>query len=202
MDFAKSKATPELVVLATSGTPALAWRVDVTGRHADGSPAGEYVFVNARKGGVLDRGASGVEEAGTGTGISVGTVPLTTSLSGSQYTLVDGSRGGNATYNGPQASTSTKLFSDADNVWGNGATTDPASAGVDAHFGIATTWDYYKNDLRPQRHRQRRQGRAVVRPRRRATSTPPGATPASACATATATPRPTRWSRSTWPATR
>jgi Zn-dependent metalloprotease len=144
VDFARSKATPELVVLATSGTPALAWRVDVTGRHADGSPAGEYVFVNARKGGVLDRWPSVVEEAGTGTGISVGTVPLTTSLSGSQYTLVDGSRGGNATYNGPQASTATKLFSDADNVWGNGATTDPASAGVDAHFGIATTWDYYK----------------------------------------------------------
>jgi Zn-dependent metalloprotease len=144
VDFARSKATPDLVVLATSGTPALAWRVDVTGRNADGSPAGEYVFVNARKGGVLDHWPSVLDEAGTGTGLSVGTVPLTTSLSGSQYTLVDGSRGGNATYNGPQASTATQLFADADNVWGNGSTTDPASAGVDAHFGIATTWDYYK----------------------------------------------------------
>ena len=57
--------------------------------------------------------------------------------------MVDGSRGGNATYNGP-ASASTPLFTDADNVWGNGSTTNRQSAGVDAHFGIATTWDYYK----------------------------------------------------------
>ena len=54
-------------------------------------------------------------------------------------------RGGNATYNGPLSSSSTPIFTDADNVWGNGSTSDPASAGVDAHYGIAKTWDFYKN---------------------------------------------------------
>jgi Zn-dependent metalloprotease len=56
--------------------------------------------------------------------------------------MVDATRGGNETHNGP--ATAAPLFTDADNVWGNGSTGDPATAGVDAHFGIASTWDYYK----------------------------------------------------------
>ena len=140
--FIKTKAAPRLVVLAVHRKPALAWRVDVTGRHRDGSPAGEYVFVSARNGRVLDRWPSVLEENGTGTGLFSGTVGLQTTLSGSQYTMVDGTRGGNATYNGPYSS--APLFSDADNVWGNGSTSSTQSAGVDAHYGIATTWDFYK----------------------------------------------------------
>jgi len=35
------------------------------------------------------------------------------------------------------------IFTDADNDWGNGATSDRASAGVDAHFAAEATWDYY-----------------------------------------------------------
>ncbi|MFC4784511.1 M4 family metallopeptidase [Nocardioides sp. MAHUQ-72] len=145
VDFGKTRATPELVVLADHRAPTLAWRVDVTGRNADGSPAGEYVFVGARNGRVLDHWASVLEDTGTGTGIVDGTVSLQTTLSGGKYTMVDGTRGGNATYNGPLSNSSTPVFSDADNVWGNGSTSDPASAGVDAHYGIATTWDFYKN---------------------------------------------------------
>jgi Zn-dependent metalloprotease len=34
---------------------------------------------------------------------------------------------------------------DADNHWGSGTTADRASAAVDAHYGAATTFDYYKN---------------------------------------------------------
>ena len=37
------------------------------------------------------------------------------------------------------------IFKDADNTWGNGALTDRATVGVDAHYGTAVTWDYYKN---------------------------------------------------------
>ncbi|GAB3775884.1 Zn-dependent metalloprotease [Nocardioides ginsengisegetis] len=144
VDFAGRKSSPELVVLAAHRAPALAWRVDVTGRNADGSPAGEYVFVDARKGGVLASWPSVLEDTGTGTGLFTGTVPLETTLTGGQYTMVDASRGGNATYNGPYG-TSTPLFTDADNVWGNGSTSNAQTAGVDAHYGIAKTWDFYKN---------------------------------------------------------
>ena len=144
VDFAVAKSSPELVVLADQA-PALAWRVDVTGRHADGSPAGEYVFVDARTGKALAHWPSVLEDTGSGTGLFSGTVSLDTTLSGGSYSMVDPVRGGNATYNGPYSSTATKLFSDADNVWGNGTTTDPATAGVDAHYGIAKTWDFYKS---------------------------------------------------------
>ncbi len=143
--LAKEHATHDLVVLAVDRAPTLAWRVDVTGRTADGSPSGEYVFVGARNGRVLDRWASTEEATGSGTGVVDGAVSLETTLSNGQYTLVDGTRGGNATYNGPQATASTPIFSDADNVWGDGTTASAQSAGVDAHYGIATTWDFYKN---------------------------------------------------------
>jgi len=143
VDFAQAKAHPELVVLAVDRAPTLAWRVDVTGRNADGSPAGEYVFVDARGGKVLDHWPSVLETTGSGTGLFTGTVPLETTLSGSTYSMVDASRGGNATHNGPYAS-SAPLFTDADNVWGNGSTSNVQTAGVDAHYGIAKTWDFYK----------------------------------------------------------
>ncbi len=144
VDFAKTRATHDLVVLAEHRAPTLAWQVDVTGRNDDGSPAGEYVFVGARNGKVLDHWASVLEDTGSGTGLFSGTVSLDTTKSGSTYQMVDPVRGGNATYNGPYGS-STPLFTDADNVWGNGSTSDPATAGVDAHYGIAKTWDFYKS---------------------------------------------------------
>jgi hypothetical protein len=59
--------------------------------------------------------------------------------------MVDPVRGGNATDNGPLSNSSTPIFTDADNLWGNGSTSDPASAGVDAHYGIAKTWDFYQS---------------------------------------------------------
>ncbi|MBB6628291.1 M4 family metallopeptidase [Nocardioides sp. KIGAM211] len=145
VDFKAAKSSPELVVLAVDRAPALAWRVDVTGRNADGSPAGEYVFVGARHGKVLDSWPSVLEDTGSGTGLFTGTVPLETTLTGGQYTMVDATRGGNATYNGPLANASTPLFTDADNVWGNGSTSNAQTAGVDAHYGIAKTWDFYKS---------------------------------------------------------
>ena len=145
VDFAKTRATHDLVVLAEHRAPTLAWQVDVTGRNDDGSPAGEYVFVGARNGKVLDHWASVLEDTGSGTGVIDGNVSLETTLSGGQYTMVDGTRGGNSTYNGPLSNASTPLFTDADNVWGNGSTSNAQSAGVDAHYGIAKTWDFYKS---------------------------------------------------------
>jgi zinc metalloprotease ZmpA len=141
--FTKRTAAPELVVLAVDRKPALAWRVDVTGRRANGAPAGMYEFVSARSGRVLDHWPSVLNDTGSGTGLYVGTVPLDTTLSGSTYQMIDPVRGGNSTYNGP--ATSAPLFTDADNVWGNGSVSNAQTAAVDAHFGIAKTWDYYKS---------------------------------------------------------
>jgi Zn-dependent metalloprotease len=137
-------SSPRLVVLATGKVPRLSWKVNVEGRRADGSPAGKYVFVGARSGRVLDSWPSVLNETGSGTGLFVGSVPLeTTRTSPTLLSLVDPSRGGNATHNGP--ATSAPVFTDSDNVWGDGSAANVQTAGVDAAFGIATTWDYYKN---------------------------------------------------------
>jgi len=58
--------------------------------------------------------------------------------------MVDPLRGNNETHNGPFSS-GAPVFTDADNIWGNGATTSAQTAGVDAHYGIAKTWDFYLN---------------------------------------------------------
>ncbi|NUS28132.1 MAG: peptidase M4 family protein, partial [Streptomyces sp.] len=93
----------------------------------------------------------GIENAtGTGKSLYSGTVSLTTTLSGSTYQLTDGSRGGHKTYNKAHGTSSSAgtLFTDADNTWGTGAasssTTDQTAA-VDAAYGAAETWDFYKS---------------------------------------------------------
>ena len=77
-----------------------------------------------------------------------GNVTIGTGGSAGAYTMTDPTRGGNNTTDlrGATSGTGT-TFTDADNVWGNGATRDRAIAGVDAHYGAQVTFDYYKNVL-------------------------------------------------------
>ncbi|MGZ4747686.1 MAG: M4 family metallopeptidase [Oryzihumus sp.] len=147
--FSVQKSADELVVYAGSGTPRLAYDVVTTGVKADQTPSRLHTVVDATSGATL---ASWDEiETGTGNSIYSGSVSIGTQLSGS-YQLKDPNRGGNYTtdLNGqtdPPVGTGPggTLFTDADDVWGNGSTSDRASAGVDAHYGAQVTWDYYKN---------------------------------------------------------
>ena len=62
------------------------------------------------------------------------------------YQMIDPSHGNGRTCdmnNGTGRRCTT--FTDADNVWGNGTNSNRQSAGVDAHYGAAKTFDYYKN---------------------------------------------------------
>ncbi|WP_424889475.1 M4 family metallopeptidase [Streptomyces sp. XH2] len=86
---------------------------------------------------------------GTGASFFAGDVPLTTTQTAKDsFTLKDPSRGGGETRDaGSQelgSFASGKAFTDSDNRWGNGTTTDGATAAVDAQFGITSTYDYYK----------------------------------------------------------
>ncbi|NBW83180.1 M4 family peptidase, partial [bacterium] len=57
----------------------------------------------------------------------------------------DSTRGNQATNDmGNKTSGSGKIFLDADNKWGSGLLSDRASVGVDAQFGAAMTWDFFK----------------------------------------------------------
>ncbi|MET9293860.1 M4 family metallopeptidase [Streptomyces sp. NPDC003077] len=134
--------SPRKVIWAASGKPVLAYETVVTGVQKDGTPSELQVVTDAKTGKKLFQN----ERVHTGTGTSTysGTVPLTTTKSGTTYNLTDGARGGHKTYDLRQGSSGTgTLFTDADDVWGGGRQT----AGVDAHYGAAVTWDYYKNVL-------------------------------------------------------
>ncbi|MER5527533.1 M4 family metallopeptidase [Streptomyces sp. NPDC002677] len=140
----KADRAPRLVVWAASGKPALAWESVIGGFQEDGTPNELHVISDAASGKQLFR-YQGVE-TGTGTGQFNGSVPLSTTLSGSTYQLVDGDRAGHRTYDLNQGTSGTgTLFTDDNDVWGDGTAANRQTAGVDVAFGAAATWDFYKN---------------------------------------------------------
>ncbi|MEU9073213.1 M4 family metallopeptidase [Kitasatospora sp. NPDC004745] len=136
----------ELVVWAADGAPRLAHRTVVTGERADGTPSRQEVVTDAATGQVLSSQEQVQTATGTGKGVNVGTVTLTTTQSGSTYQLKDASRGNQSTTDlkGGTSGSGT-LFSNTTNSWGNGSPSNRESAAVDAQYGAAATWDYYKN---------------------------------------------------------
>ncbi|MER6135768.1 M4 family metallopeptidase [Streptomyces sp. NPDC001815] len=132
------------VVWAADGTPALAYETVVGGLQHDGTPNELHVITDAATGKKLYE-YQGVE-TGTGNTQYSGSVTLGTAQSGSNFTLSDTARGNHRTNNLNRGTSGTgTLFSGADDVWGNGAASNLETAGADAHFGAALTWDYYKN---------------------------------------------------------
>ena len=112
-------------------------------------------YVDARSGAVLRR-EEGIETVdGSGQSLYSGTVPLKVTQSGSTYQLKDPTRGNTYTTDlnnktdsilcqlfgiGCQAGTT---FTSSTTTFGNGTTSNRASAGVDAQYGTNVTWDYY-----------------------------------------------------------
>lgn len=150
VDFRPSKAKPERVVDATGDSPKLAWRVHVKGVAKQGGPAGEYVYVDAGTGKVMRSVPTIWNErpntlaTGTGHSLYVGDVEIDTTEQNGQFSLIDPERGNGATYDAQNADNpQDNEFLDDDNEWGDGTNDDPATAGVDAHYGVAETWDYF-----------------------------------------------------------
>ncbi|MFC9621224.1 M4 family metallopeptidase [Streptomyces sp. NPDC056930] len=141
-----AKSDARQVIWAATGKPALAYESVVKGTQADGTPSERHVITDATSGKELY--SYEAIDTGSGTSQYSGTVALGTTASGSGYNLTDGARGGHTTYdlNGGTSGTGT-LFTDADDNWGNGLATNRQTAAVDAHYGAATTWDFYKNEL-------------------------------------------------------
>jgi Zn-dependent metalloprotease len=139
------QGTPALVVDARGATPRLAWNVTTTGTQADGTPSEQRVTVDAATGRVLVREETVETATGSGNGYFSGTVPLETTLASGTYQLKDATRGGTYTTDmRNRTKGSGTLFTDADNLWGNGTTSDRASIGVDAQYGTNMTWDFYR----------------------------------------------------------
>ncbi|MGQ5259323.1 M4 family metallopeptidase [Micromonospora sp. ZYX-F-536] len=137
---------PELFVDASSGQGRLAWETVVSGWQPDGqTPSRLHVITDATTGAAV--GSYDEIEAVNGTGNSIysGAVTVDTTLSGSTYHMVDPSHGNGSTCDMNNGTSSCTTFTDADNTWGTGATSNRQSAAVDAHFGAAKTFDYFKN---------------------------------------------------------
>ncbi|MFF9163453.1 M4 family metallopeptidase [Streptomyces longwoodensis] len=143
-DSADAGRAPRKVVWAANGTPVLAYETVVGGLQEDGTPNELHVVTDAGTGKKLFA-YQGIE-TGTGNTMYSGTVTLGTSQSGSTYTLTDTARGNHKTYNLNRGTSGTgTLFSGPDDVWGNGSASNAETAGADAHYGAALTWDYYKS---------------------------------------------------------
>ncbi|KOV89895.1 M4 family metallopeptidase [Nocardia sp. NRRL S-836] len=140
---AKSDAT--LVVFALDRAPVLAWESVTHSVKADQTPSVLHTFTDARTGQTLLSYDDVHVAEGTGQSTFSGTVTLNTTQSGTVFQLKDPARGNQAVNNLNNGTGTGTLFTDADNRWGNGTYTDKATAGVDAAYGAAQTWDYYKN---------------------------------------------------------
>lgn len=143
-DYKVKDQSAELVVFATDGGDRLAWDSVVEGVKDDQTPSRLHVVVDAHNGKVL----ASWDDIRTGHGESIysGGVEITTTATGGGYEMVDGQRGGGYTVDMNNQQSGGSVMTDADDNWGNGTMSDPHSAGVDAHYGAAETWDYFQEN--------------------------------------------------------
>jgi len=160
-DFAGSPRASLAVYARGAGAASLAYQVNFQGTDRSGGPVDMTYIVNAQNGKLLDRwsnietakpGGGGTTCSGTtsatgiGQSIYSGDVAISTQNCGTSFQMKDLTRGGGYTTNMANGTRgSGTIFSDADNDWGNNTSSNTASAAADAHFGIAATWDYFKN---------------------------------------------------------
>ncbi|WJV46062.1 M4 family metallopeptidase [Streptomyces flavofungini] len=144
----KTKASQEprkvvWLVDTKGGAPVIAYETVIGGLQKDGTPNELHVITDATTGKKLRQWQA--VHSGTGNTMYSGQVTLGTAQSGSRYTLSDTQRGNHRTYNLNRGTSGTgTLFSGPDDVWGNGQPSNAETAGADAHYGAALTWDYYK----------------------------------------------------------
>ncbi|WP_082578198.1 M4 family metallopeptidase [Lysobacter sp. Root690] len=158
------KPSSRMVYFAQNNEPKLAYEVTFRGLNKAQRPVHDLIYVDADNGGLLGRDSRiYTAEAAQGEGFTItrGKVPISTSKVGAEesdgrgagYLLRDDKRGGGTVHNtggtvvdlvfGGGDFTAPPMF-DADNVWGNEQMTNIERTGVEAHYGVSKTWDYYK----------------------------------------------------------
>ncbi|WP_436839963.1 M4 family metallopeptidase [Streptomyces althioticus] len=135
--------SPRRVVWMMDGRPRLAWETVVTGVQQDGSPSERHVVTDAASGTVLEN-AEHVKSA-QGNSLYSGRVTIgSTPQADGTYALIDPDRGGHRTLDSSVDSRGV-LFTDDDDVWGDGTPSDLQTAAVDAAYGARMTWDFFKD---------------------------------------------------------
>lgn len=138
---------PTLAIVPTAHGDRLVWMSNTLIDH-DSEPAQLEAMVDAHTGEIVQL-RDVLETAGAiGTGKSLysGTVALATNTIAGGFAMRDTTRGNGFTATMKNRSGGKEtIFTDTDNVWGNSLTSDAASAGVDAHYGMQQTFDYYRS---------------------------------------------------------
>ncbi|HEX2569275.1 MAG TPA: M4 family metallopeptidase [Polyangia bacterium] len=136
----------------------LAYHVRTNLHNGVGETSQMEYLIDAHTGAILKKwnGLQTAAATGTGTSQYSGSVSINTNSITGGWELHDVARAMNyTTYNLNHATSGTgTVYTDADNGWGDGANyvegssttaANGQTAGVDAHFGIGRTYDYYKN---------------------------------------------------------
>ncbi|HEV7980988.1 M4 family metallopeptidase [Amycolatopsis sp.] len=127
-----SVGAAQLVTYAL-GTPKLAWQSTILGRDAEG-PSKLDVTVDAANGTVLHTQEHVMHGTGTSAWNGPNPVPLTTTHTGSTYSLKDPA----VTNLSCQDAANNTTFSGTDDAWGNGTATARETGCVDALFAAQT----------------------------------------------------------------
>ena len=146
--------TARLLILPQDGQSLLVYQVTLKIEDGTDATAHHQYFVDAHDGHIVHHFDSLPHEVlprptlanvtGSGQSLYSGTVSLGTDSANGTYYLRDNTRGGMYTTDMQTLQFGNgAIFTDSDNSWGDGTNRNRQTAGVDAHFGAAQTWDYY-----------------------------------------------------------
>jgi Zn-dependent metalloprotease len=138
--FLTEAPTADLWIYRGEKRDHLAYRVQM--RREDGTAATSMpvIFLDAQTGEKIFEYDNLQTATGSGASLYSGTVSIETYLGGSTYYMEDiGRKVG--TFDNRNTTDSTYRFTDTDNTWDGSS----QRAGVDAHYGAAKTFDYFKN---------------------------------------------------------
>lgn len=131
----------KLVILPArdgSNSATLVYQVQIFIEHTDKVPERHEYFVDASDGSIVWH----YDSLPTGTGYSLfsGNQYIPTTGSWGNYLMRSPTHNNTYTYDYPYGT----IFGDYDDVWGNNTVYNRQTVGVDAHFGMTRTWDYYQ----------------------------------------------------------
>lgn len=131
----------KLVILPArdgSSGATLTYQVQIFVEHTDKAPERHEYFVDATSGAILFH----YNSIPTGTGYSLfsGNQYIPTTGTWGNYYMQSPTHGYSYTYDYPYGTT----FRDYDDVWGNNTVYNRQTVGVDAHFAMTRTWDYFQ----------------------------------------------------------
>jgi Zn-dependent metalloprotease len=142
----------ELAVhVAPGGAPiSLAYEVVLEGERAGGMPTELHVVIDALSGAIIDSWDGIQSEEAEGNGFFSGRVELEARERDDRWLLEDEERGGHRVIDMGNRADGGKLVESNQDEFGDGSLGDDESVAVDAHYGAAQTWDYFR-----ERHRRR-----------------------------------------------